>query len=101
MHQSVYELVHTDDQQELRKNLHWALNPSPAGSTSMSEDSPNGEHFLVIKVYVVDSREHAYMNAFVDFGNKYMKFAYLFSLIFRHDFNYNTGVPQGTVLFPF
>lgn len=41
MHQSVYELVHTDDQQELRKNLHWALNPSPAGSTSMSEDSPN------------------------------------------------------------
>ncbi|CDQ68418.1 unnamed protein product [Oncorhynchus mykiss] len=27
MHQSVYELVHTEDQQELRSNLHWALNP--------------------------------------------------------------------------
>ncbi|KAL0963892.1 hypothetical protein UPYG_G00314970 [Umbra pygmaea] len=27
MHQSLYELVHTDDQQELRRNLHWALNP--------------------------------------------------------------------------
>uniref|UniRef100_A0A8D3D6H3 Aryl hydrocarbon receptor n=1 Tax=Scophthalmus maximus TaxID=52904 RepID=A0A8D3D6H3_SCOMX len=27
MHQSVYELVHTEDQQELRRNLHWALNP--------------------------------------------------------------------------
>uniref|UniRef100_A0A8C6TN99 Aryl hydrocarbon receptor n=1 Tax=Neogobius melanostomus TaxID=47308 RepID=A0A8C6TN99_9GOBI len=41
MHQSVYELVHTEDQQELRKNLHWALNPSPASSSS-SQDSPNG-----------------------------------------------------------
>ncbi|KAI4875645.1 hypothetical protein NFI96_025984, partial [Prochilodus magdalenae] len=27
MHQSVLELVHTEDQQELRRNLHWALNP--------------------------------------------------------------------------
>uniref|UniRef100_A0A8C7QJQ7 Aryl hydrocarbon receptor n=1 Tax=Oncorhynchus mykiss TaxID=8022 RepID=A0A8C7QJQ7_ONCMY len=27
MHQSVYELVHTEDQQELRRNLHWALSP--------------------------------------------------------------------------
>uniref|UniRef100_A0A8C2Z264 Aryl hydrocarbon receptor 1b n=1 Tax=Cyclopterus lumpus TaxID=8103 RepID=A0A8C2Z264_CYCLU len=27
MHQSVFELVHTEDQQELRRNLHWALNP--------------------------------------------------------------------------
>uniref|UniRef100_A0A3Q4MW86 Aryl hydrocarbon receptor n=1 Tax=Neolamprologus brichardi TaxID=32507 RepID=A0A3Q4MW86_NEOBR len=35
MHQSVYELVHTEDQQELRRNLDWALNPpdptSPKG----------------------------------------------------------------------
>lgn len=38
MHQSVYELVHTEDQQELRRNLHWALNPSPASS---NQDSPN------------------------------------------------------------
>ncbi|XP_072301116.1 aryl hydrocarbon receptor-like [Eucyclogobius newberryi] len=42
MHQSVYELVHTEDQQELRRNLHWALNPSSASSsTSSSQDSPN------------------------------------------------------------
>lgn len=42
MHQSVYELVHTEDQQELRRNLHWALNPSPASSSSSSsQDSPN------------------------------------------------------------
>ncbi|KAJ0070191.1 hypothetical protein NL108_002519 [Boleophthalmus pectinirostris] len=40
MHQSVYELVHTEDQQELRRNLHWALNPSPASSSS-SQDSPS------------------------------------------------------------
>lgn len=30
MHQSVFELIHTEDQQEFRSNLHWALNP-PAG----------------------------------------------------------------------
>ncbi|KAL6115138.1 uncharacterized protein ACO6RY_00063 [Pungitius sinensis] len=30
MHQSVLELIHTEDQQEFRSNLHWALNP-PAG----------------------------------------------------------------------
>uniref|UniRef100_A0A8D3DGH2 Aryl hydrocarbon receptor n=1 Tax=Scophthalmus maximus TaxID=52904 RepID=A0A8D3DGH2_SCOMX len=36
MHQSVYELVHTEDQQELRRNLHWALNPPAA---AMEPDS--------------------------------------------------------------
>lgn len=48
MHQSVYELVHTEDQQELRRNLHWALNPPAAASTS-SQDSPQGELFSVIR----------------------------------------------------
>uniref|UniRef100_A0A3B5MFE8 Aryl hydrocarbon receptor 1b n=1 Tax=Xiphophorus couchianus TaxID=32473 RepID=A0A3B5MFE8_9TELE len=27
MHQSVFELIHTEDQQEFKKNLHWALIP--------------------------------------------------------------------------
>ncbi|XP_053732592.1 aryl hydrocarbon receptor-like [Synchiropus splendidus] len=40
MHQSVYELVHTEDQQELRRNLHWALNPPPATATAVGQDSP-------------------------------------------------------------
>nr|XP_061799958.1 aryl hydrocarbon receptor-like [Nerophis lumbriciformis] len=40
MHQSVYELVHTEDQQELRRNLHWALNPPPAAPPAISQDSP-------------------------------------------------------------
>ncbi|XP_047457640.1 aryl hydrocarbon receptor-like [Mugil cephalus] len=41
MHQSVYELVHTEDQQELRRNLHWALNPPPpAAASAISQDSP-------------------------------------------------------------
>ncbi|XP_029936859.1 aryl hydrocarbon receptor-like [Myripristis murdjan] len=40
MHQSVYELVHTEDQQELRRNLHWALNPPPATIAAMTQDSP-------------------------------------------------------------
>ncbi|KFU87335.1 Aryl hydrocarbon receptor, partial [Chaetura pelagica] len=39
MHQSVFELIHTGDQQAFRRNLHWALNPphSPEG-----EPSPGG-----------------------------------------------------------
>ncbi|XP_072232499.1 aryl hydrocarbon receptor-like [Leuresthes tenuis] len=41
MHQSVFELIHTEDQQEFRRNLHWALNPPaclgpPAGGESTS-----------------------------------------------------------------
>ncbi|KAM6934341.1 aryl hydrocarbon receptor-like [Xenentodon cancila] len=40
MHQSVYELVHTEDQQELSRNLHWALNPSPTEASAISQDSP-------------------------------------------------------------
>ncbi|XP_028250060.1 aryl hydrocarbon receptor-like isoform X2 [Parambassis ranga] len=40
MHQSVYELVHTEDQQELRRNLHWALNPPPAAASTLDQDSP-------------------------------------------------------------
>lgn len=28
MHQSVFEMIHTEDQQEFRRNLHWGPNPS-------------------------------------------------------------------------
>uniref|UniRef100_H3A246 Aryl hydrocarbon receptor 1b n=1 Tax=Latimeria chalumnae TaxID=7897 RepID=H3A246_LATCH len=28
MHQSVFDLIHTEDQLEFRRNLHWALNPT-------------------------------------------------------------------------
>ncbi|NXF51198.1 AHR protein, partial [Oceanites oceanicus] len=36
MHQSVFELIHAEDQQEFRRNLHWALNPpqAPEGEPS-------------------------------------------------------------------
>ncbi|XP_043549034.1 aryl hydrocarbon receptor-like [Chiloscyllium plagiosum] len=40
MHQSVYELIHTEDQQEIRRNLHWALNPP---SISKAGDALTGE----------------------------------------------------------
>ncbi|XP_031662100.1 aryl hydrocarbon receptor-like [Oncorhynchus kisutch] len=42
MHQSVYELVHTEDQQELRRNLHWALNP-PAIMDTLGKSSSDVE----------------------------------------------------------
>ncbi|XP_041724584.1 aryl hydrocarbon receptor-like [Coregonus clupeaformis] len=40
MHQSVYELVHTEDQQELRRNLHWALSPPAVVGESSSDVEP-------------------------------------------------------------
>ncbi|XP_027590997.1 aryl hydrocarbon receptor-like isoform X1 [Pipra filicauda] len=39
MHQSVFELIHTEDQPEFRRNLHWALNPPHAPE---GEPSPGG-----------------------------------------------------------
>ncbi|XP_054479757.1 aryl hydrocarbon receptor-like [Anoplopoma fimbria] len=42
MHQSVFELIHTEDQQEFRSNLHWALNP-PAGPAPPTDPSTDGE----------------------------------------------------------
>ncbi|XP_042640318.1 aryl hydrocarbon receptor-like isoform X2 [Tyto alba] len=36
MHQSVFELIHTEDQQEFRRNLHWALNPPHAPEAGKS-----------------------------------------------------------------
>ncbi|XP_045070942.1 aryl hydrocarbon receptor 1b [Coregonus clupeaformis] len=41
MHQSVFDLIHTEDQQEFRRNLHWALNP-PAVSQQV-ESPPDGK----------------------------------------------------------
>lgn len=38
MHQSVFELIHTEDQQEFRRNLHWALNP-PASLRTPTDPS--------------------------------------------------------------
>ncbi|KAJ3591726.1 hypothetical protein NHX12_006858 [Muraenolepis orangiensis] len=35
-----HQLVHTEDQQELRKNLHWALNPPATTVVAMTQQSP-------------------------------------------------------------
>ncbi|MBN3304081.1 AHR protein, partial [Amia calva] len=43
MHQSVFELIHTEDQQEFRKNLHWALNPPSVAEEEASPPCENGE----------------------------------------------------------
>ncbi|NWU00564.1 AHR protein, partial [Urocynchramus pylzowi] len=40
MHQSVFELIHTEDQLEFRRNLHWALDPP---HTPEGEPSPAGK----------------------------------------------------------
>ncbi|NP_001019987.1 aryl hydrocarbon receptor 1b [Danio rerio] len=42
MHQNVFELIHTEDQQAFRRNLHWALNPPPA-STQTEDSSEDGD----------------------------------------------------------
>lgn len=41
MHQNVFELIHTEDQQAFRHNLHWALNPPP--TSTQTEESPQGQ----------------------------------------------------------
>ncbi|NXN60093.1 AHR protein, partial [Rynchops niger] len=38
MYQSVFELIHTEDQQEFRRNLHWALSPSHAPESEPSAE---------------------------------------------------------------
>ncbi|CAB1423232.1 unnamed protein product [Pleuronectes platessa] len=38
MHQSVFELIHTEDQQEFRRNLHWSLDPPVGPPTDPSTD---------------------------------------------------------------
>ncbi|XP_072197340.1 aryl hydrocarbon receptor-like isoform X4 [Excalfactoria chinensis] len=43
MHQSIFKLIHTEDHQEFRRNLHWALNPP---LTPEGESSPEGRKSL-------------------------------------------------------
>ncbi|XP_065606994.1 aryl hydrocarbon receptor-like [Cyrtonyx montezumae] len=43
MHQSIFKLIHTEDHQEFRRNLHWALNPP---HTPKGEPSPEGRRSL-------------------------------------------------------
>lgn len=45
MHQSVFELIHTEDQQEFRRNLHWALNP-PADLRASTDPPPGLKKLL-------------------------------------------------------
>ncbi|NWV24568.1 AHR protein, partial [Origma solitaria] len=39
MHQSVFELIHTEDHPEFRRNLHWALNPPHAPNSGPSSEA--------------------------------------------------------------
>uniref|UniRef100_A0A3Q2Y173 Aryl hydrocarbon receptor 1b n=1 Tax=Hippocampus comes TaxID=109280 RepID=A0A3Q2Y173_HIPCM len=42
MHHSVLEMIHTEDQQEFKRNLHWALNPPDSfGSPSDTASAPS------------------------------------------------------------
>uniref|UniRef100_A0A8C3VXY8 Aryl hydrocarbon receptor n=1 Tax=Catagonus wagneri TaxID=51154 RepID=A0A8C3VXY8_9CETA len=42
IHQSVYELIHTEDRAEFQRQLHWALNPSQCPDTGQRIDEANG-----------------------------------------------------------
>ncbi|XP_052531924.1 aryl hydrocarbon receptor-like [Tympanuchus pallidicinctus] len=43
MHQSIFKLIHTEDHQEFRRNLHWAFNPPQSAE---GEPSPEGRKSL-------------------------------------------------------
>ncbi|XP_051721865.1 aryl hydrocarbon receptor 1a isoform X2 [Ctenopharyngodon idella] len=51
IHQSVYELIHTEDRAEFQKQLHWALNPSCTLDTGQlvqaSHDSPLPQTYYI------------------------------------------------------
>ncbi|XP_003407139.1 aryl hydrocarbon receptor [Loxodonta africana] len=42
IHQSVYELIHTEDRAEFQRQLHWSLNPSQSIDSGQRLDDANG-----------------------------------------------------------
>ncbi|XP_046525453.1 aryl hydrocarbon receptor [Equus quagga] len=42
IHQSVYELIHTEDRAEFQRQLHWALSPSQCTDSGQRIDEANG-----------------------------------------------------------
>nr|XP_044991969.1 aryl hydrocarbon receptor [Jaculus jaculus] len=42
IHQSVYELIHTEDRAEFQRQLHWALNPSQSVDSGQGIDEAHG-----------------------------------------------------------
>ncbi|XP_033855739.3 aryl hydrocarbon receptor-like isoform X2 [Acipenser ruthenus] len=42
IHQSVYELIHTEDRAEFQRQLHWALNPGPPPDSGQIVPADNG-----------------------------------------------------------
>ncbi|NWR36707.1 AHR protein, partial [Tachuris rubrigastra] len=51
MHQSVFEIIHTEDQPEFRRNLHWAHNPphAPEGEPSLEVGKSHGSSAVIYK----------------------------------------------------
>uniref|UniRef100_A0A8C2QDF8 Aryl hydrocarbon receptor n=1 Tax=Cricetulus griseus TaxID=10029 RepID=A0A8C2QDF8_CRIGR len=45
IHQSVYELIHTEDRAEFQRQLHWALNPAQSGDEAPGLWQPPAVHF--------------------------------------------------------
>ncbi|XP_051031052.1 aryl hydrocarbon receptor [Phodopus roborovskii] len=42
IHQSVYELIHTEDRAEFQRQLHWALNPAQCTDSAQGVDETHG-----------------------------------------------------------
>ncbi|NWT37062.1 AHR protein, partial [Chroicocephalus maculipennis] len=42
IHQSVFELIHTEDRPEFQRQLHWALNPAQSADSAPSVQGDNG-----------------------------------------------------------
>lgn len=54
IHQSVFELIHTDDRAAFRHNLHWALNPPPFKENESGTDVGSGNAALCNSVITYD-----------------------------------------------
>ncbi|XP_072009897.1 aryl hydrocarbon receptor isoform X2 [Engystomops pustulosus] len=48
IHQSVFELIHTEDRPEFQRQLHWALDPAQPSETQRSSD---GNEFSMVTCY--------------------------------------------------
>lgn len=61
VHQSVYELIHTEDRDEFHRQLHWALNPSNPPDTGQLVQSKINQPFHFISRSQADAKLRSFL----------------------------------------